>query len=123
MDLIELVEMIRSDLETDTDTSTTLRLVRQFIMDMRDPDHFETVVDDEPPSTGDERWDAMIAGVVEYLAFDHGRKVPAWTVREPLERWWFVTSVPELEPTAFVETPPALAHRGVFIRRASLVNV
>ncbi len=78
------------------------------------------------PLTGNRGWDALIAGVVEDLAYRHGVKVPKWAMesaRSTDDRWWFVTSNPALHPTAFVETPASLANRGVFIRRASLVNV
>ena len=70
--------------------------------------------------------DALIAGVVEDVAYRHGVPVPRWAMepeRSTEDRWWFVTSIPALHPTAFVETPASLANRGVFIRRASLVNV
>ncbi len=68
----------------------------------------------------------MVYGVVEDNAFRHGVKVPVWTTeknRSTDDRWWFVTSIPALHPVALVETPASLANRGVFIRRASLVNI
>lgn len=120
---MELAEAIRSDVVAGVDVPTTLRLVRQFIMDTDDRERFETVSRVAPPSTDDDRWDALICGVTEDLALRHGSSVPAWVRREPLDRWWFLTTVPRNEPTAFVETPPALAHRGVFVRRAALENV
>lgn len=79
-----------------------------------------------PRLTGDRGWDALIAGVVEDVAFRHSIAVPRWAMepeRSTDDRWWFVTTIPALHPTAFVETPASLANRGVFIRRASLVNV
>lgn len=122
MDVRDLAERIRSDLDNDAGLSDTLRLVRQFIMNFDNGADFETLATTAPPSTGDPRWDAMIAGVTEDIAFRLGYAVPEWTVIDPLDEWWFVTPVAKLEPTAFVESPPALSRRGVFIRRASLVN-
>jgi hypothetical protein len=109
-------------------TGVCLRLVRQFIMDTErlDPRGVSENVGEPSPLTGNRGWDALIAGVVEDLAYRHGAKVPQWAMepeRSTDDCWWFVTSIPALHPTAFVETPASLANRGVFIRRASLVNV
>ena len=109
-------------------TGDRLRLVRQFIMDT---DRLDAVgiaanIAESAPHTGDRGCDALIAGVVEDVAYRHGVPVPRWAMepeRSTEDRWWFVTSIPALHPTAFVETPASLANRGVFIRRASLVNV
>ena len=123
MDVRDLVSALRDGLDSSESVGASLRLVRQFIMDVDAGGDFESLTATDPGSTGDVRWDALVAGVVEDLAYRHDKSVPEWTVREPLDSWWFVTSVPKLEPTAFVETPRALANRGVFIRRAALVNV
>ncbi len=109
-------------------TGVCLRLVRQFIMDTErlHPLGVTENVFEPSPLTGNRGWDALIAGVVEDLAYRHGVKVPQWAMepeRSTDDCWWFVTSIPALHPTAFVETPASLANRGVFIRRASLVNV
>lgn len=101
-----------------------LRLVRQFVVDVdRDPN--ASMIAAEPATTGDRRWDALVAGVVEDVAYRHRLPTPAWT-RHPsryLDEWWFVTDVRALRPWALKESPPAVANHGVFIRRASLVNV
>ncbi len=83
------------------------------------------LVEAQPPSTGDQRWDAMLAGVVEHLCFHHGLTLPAWTMNPDrfLDKWWFVTPYPSLHASAFVETPPALANRGVFVHASSLESV
>ena len=67
------------------------------------------LVADEPPPTGDPRWDAMLAGVVEQLCFDD-ELAAGWAMRPSrfLEQWWFVTPYPSLHPSAFAETPVAL---------------
>lgn len=122
MDVRELAVALKEDLAADTNLSDMLRLVRQYIMNFDNGADFHALTSTPPPSTGDARWDALIAGVTEDIAFRHGFNVPYWTVIEPLDEWWFVTPVAKLEPTAFVESPPALSRRGVFIRRASLVN-
>ncbi len=99
------------------------RAVRQFVTDAdREP---AASIAESPGTTGDPRWDALVAGVAEDVAVRNGCRVPTW-VRDPerhLAEWWFVTDIDKLRAQAFVETPAALATHGVFMRRASLVNV
>lgn len=75
-----------------------------------------------PPSTGDVRWDALIAGVVAHDL--HGLPQPAW-VHEPDRRatGWFVDDVEALHEEIRRHTPPAFKRRGVFIDAAELASV
>jgi hypothetical protein len=102
-----------------------LRIVRQFIMDADSATDLAGAINREPRTTGDQRWDALLAGVAEDLAFARRLPTPAWTAdpRRFLETWWFVTRYKAMHATAMAHTPAALANRGVFITRASLVNV
>jgi hypothetical protein len=120
-----LAKSVKSSLTEGEGSGSTLRLVHQFIMDLTQSKDPSVLVRDPPASTGDPRWDAMIAGVVEDFAIHHGMPAPKW-VFDPcrfLDTWWFFTSIQDMRPTAIVETPAALSGRGVFIQRASLVNV
>lgn len=119
----ELAESIRATFLEGAGKGSALRLVRQFVMDADRSDTPGLLMAAAPGSTGDPRWDALIAGVCEDVAFRHDTKVPAWTATGPLEEFWFVTDFDRLHPTAFVESPAALARRGVFMRRSSLVNL
>ena len=121
----DLTEQIQQDIADGRTKGDMLRAIRQFLMDAKRVDDLTALVDADPGSTGDARWDALIAGVVENLMFRRSMKVPRWTVQPGrfLTEWWFVTDFPRLHPTAFVETPAAIANRGVFIRRSSLENV
>jgi len=84
-----------------------------------------------PLHTGEQRWDAMLAGAVEHVSHRVGLPVPPWSV-EPdrfLDRFWFVIESvlgrpsPALAVSAFMESPPALANRGVFVHASSLESV
>ncbi len=124
MNVGDLADCLRQDLELGVSKHNMLKLVRQFVMDVDRADDPAVMLVPEPQPTGDERWDAFVTGVAEDAAVRHGVAIPKWvSAREPLDEWWFVTDYPGLHPSAFVETPPALARHGVFIRRASLVNV
>jgi hypothetical protein len=109
------------------DEREALRWVAQFISEFKrvSPADRSGLVADEPPPTGDRRWDAMLAGVVEQLCYDHQLTVPGWVMQPErfLDQWWFVTPYRSLHPSAFAETPAALANRGVFIHGPSLESV
>lgn len=79
----------------------------------------------DPGSTGDSRWDAMVAGIVERAAHQVGARVPAWTAcpQRFLPSWWFVSPFRSLHASALVDSPPELANRGVFIHEASLGSI
>jgi hypothetical protein len=111
----------------ESDEREALRWVAQFVAEFKRASGSERarLVEAEPPTTGDRRWDAMLAGVVEHLCFHADVTVPAWVMGPGrfLDRWWFVTPYRSLHPSAFVETPAALGNRGVFIHGSSLESV
>jgi hypothetical protein len=89
------------------------------------PSVLETLVAEPPETTGDPRSDALIAGVVEYLASTNGLQVPAWTQAPErfLDRFWFVSGVDGFRATAIAETPISLKRRGIFWPERSLRRV
>ncbi|GCD19163.1 hypothetical protein CTKZ_07250 [Cellulomonas algicola] len=68
----------------------------------------------EPPSTGDERWDALIAGSVRYVARRAGVGAPDWTRRRPLAAWWWPTGRGARAAVAMQRTPVELARLGIW---------
>lgn len=121
------VAAIRSDVRSGkASTGDTLRYVRETI------NNTVFVLDDatdraaffaEPSTTGDRRWDALIAGVVDYLAGKHGFDRPDWTAGRYVTPFWFVGSTPALHAYAYAHSPAPLAYRGVFIDPADLESV
>lgn len=109
------------------DRHEALRWVAQLVVDFERVDGPErgVLVAEEPPTSGDRRWDALLAATAEHLCFHHGLPVPAWTLAPGrfLDEWWFVTPYRSLHASAFVETPAAFANRGVFIHVSSLASV
>ncbi|MDA8184937.1 MAG: hypothetical protein ACYCUF_02945 [Acidimicrobiales bacterium] len=121
----ELTAEVRQSLATGEGRGSTLRLIRQFLMDLQRAEDPAELLHENPETTGDRRWDALIAGVVEDFTLHRCIEAPEW-VFEPARfstPWWFVTTIEAMRPTVIVETPAALANHGVFISRASLVNV
>lgn len=81
--------------------------------------------DREPVSTRSPEVDAALAALAEYLARRDGWPVPAWA-RKPgrySAKWWFVTPLRGMHPTALQESPPSFRTRGVFITAGALTRV
>jgi len=123
MTLVDLAASL-SKAENDQDRRLlTLEFLQEF---EAEPPHRQAVlISEQPASTGDDRWDALVAGFAEHLAFRHDLDYPQWA-EDPgrfLDRWWFPIDTPEARAGAFVHAPAALARRGVFIERRDLVRV
>ncbi|MGI8684968.1 MAG: helix-turn-helix transcriptional regulator [Acidimicrobiales bacterium] len=89
------------------------------------PADFTNETRQDPGSTGDRRWDALVAGVVERAAHRADARAPSWTAAPGrfLDAWWFVSPYGTLHASALVESPPELANRGVFVHESSLARV
>ncbi|WP_153415349.1 hypothetical protein [Nocardia macrotermitis] len=117
----------------DEDGGEALRQVIQFLDEVEhmDSTRVRETVHGEPGSTGDRRWDALLAGIAEYVSRRAGLLVPGWTAAPSrfLDRFWFVIEdilgrpAPGLAAAAFVSSPAELAGRGVFLDRSSLASV
>lgn len=79
----------------------------------------------EPPATRSTEVDAALAALAEYLARRDGWLLPSWA-RKPgrySAKWWFVTPLRGMHPTALQESPPSFRTRGVFITAEALSRV
>lgn len=116
---------LRAGLRAGWSTADLLRVVRQMCSDARwiDEDRQNAAFFARPSTTGDPRWDAMLAGVVEAHALSHGLPVPAWTHGRPLPEFWFVSDVSTLRAYAFAHSPFSLQIRGVLMDPADLEAV
>jgi hypothetical protein len=77
---------------------------------------------DEPTLTQSAEVDAALAALAEHLARQDGWTPPAWA-RKPgrySQKWWFVTPLRGMHPTALQESPPSFRTRGVFITAGAL---
>lgn len=77
-----------------------------------------------PALTGNPRFDALLAGVVEWELSTNGLPTPSWvsegtrTLSEP----WDVEPVPGLQVAARQRTPDVLRRHGVYLDPAELVD-
>ncbi len=79
----------------------------------------------EPDATGDMRFDALLAAVVEFACARHFELAPSW-VEAPgrfLEPWWFVSGMRTLHADALSHSPISFARRGIFVTEDALSYV
>ncbi len=77
------------------------------------------LLSEEPPPTGDARFDAALAALAEFFAAEAGIPVPPWTEGPTrfVEPWWFVTGRPAFHAYVLAHTPAVFARHGVFMAR------
>jgi hypothetical protein len=103
---------------------TRRRLLLEFLEEFRwepSPDRLR-LLQDEPATTGDERWDVLLAAVAEHLASSDGALEPSWAEDRSLAQWWFPDDTPFARADALVRAPAAFRRRGVFIAEHDLAR-
>lgn len=70
----------------------------------------------EPGSTGDPRWDTLLAAAIRYRLHGIGIDPPAWTHKDPLPRfWWPLDAGPQRAGYDYASAPVELARVGIFL--------
>lgn len=101
------------------------------VIDLRDAlrradvDAFAPMVASVPGATGDTRWDAFIASVVEDEGGRKGARVPRWT-NDPerfAKPFWYLAGIPELHDWEFARSPAAFLRHGVLAAVEELESV
>jgi transcriptional regulator with XRE-family HTH domain len=118
--LAELASTIADDLVEHREQDAA-RLLFGFADDFRGSTRPGRIalIHDEPPPTGDSRFDAALAGIAELFAGEGEIPVPSW-VDGPtrfVEPWWFLASRPAFHAYTMANTPAVFARHGVFIAR------
>ena len=76
-----------------------------------------------PATTGDERWDVLLASAIARESRLRSIDAPAWTNTKELEPWWFPALVDEtLIPLTIQRTPPELASKGIWFDERALAS-
>jgi len=108
----------------DNDQSMAIRLMFRIVerYDKCDLVTRAEMIRECPPPTGDRRYDAMLAAVVEYCCAVRFILAPAWVQRPEffLDTFWFPAGLPGLEAEAFANSPISFSRRGIFINSGSL---
>lgn len=93
------------------------RLVAEFLEEYRHEPAADraALLADEPPSTGDERWDVFLAALAEHLATRDGRGAAAWAGERRLTVFWFPFNSAAARVDAVVHAPASFRSRGIFV--------
>lgn len=111
-----LARAIRQELQ-EGDTTFAMRLLGQAVAELRgldDPENLAAFLA-APPSTGDRRWDTLIAAVVARECRLRALPIPIWTRVPPLERFWFPDDDPILNARTMQRTPLDLRNKGIWL--------
>lgn len=78
----------------------------------------------EPPTTGDPRYDALLAAIAEHLAGRYGLPGPLWscTLERFLDVPWWMSSLPSARTQAVLWTPASFRRRGIYLDRHDLTH-
>lgn len=121
MTAADTARAIRAELERG-DRDFALRMLRRGVSDFA-----ELTTEDEraaylerPPSTGDHRWDTLLAAAVSRTCRRHGVRAPAWTRVEPLRSWWFPNGDTIRQARTMQLTPIDLANKGIWLDARAL---
>ena len=101
-----------------------LRLVFEFLREV-DTKELTLRVAVEPESTGDQRFDAMLAALSEDLCVSNGVSPPSWVFADQrfLDSAWWVSNLKSARTRALVTAPASYRRRGVMIDRHDLTSV
>jgi len=101
--------------------------IRDFVDDFNaaDTDGRCRLCVEEPPLTGDPRFDAYLAAMVELFSLRNGLPPPEWVEGEArfLDRSWFREPREYFWPMALVQTPLPFRRRLVFIEETEFDRV
>ncbi len=98
------------------------RMVAEFLHEYQHEPAGErlALLREEPPPTGDEHWDAFLAGLAEHLSAKEGRAAEPWTEERVLPRFWFPFDTAAARVDAMVHVPSAFRRRGVIVADRAL---
>lgn len=122
--LYRLADVARDIASTDpADGERRLRFVFEFLRGVGDDGHpLALLVGAEPPLTGDDRFDALLAAIAEDRCVRAAEAPPSW-VHGPgrfLDRAWWVSELPSARASALVHAPASFRRRGVMLDRHDL---
>lgn len=118
----EIAGHIRERLEED-DRTGAMRLLADGINCLPDAAAQHRLDDalQAPPSTGNQRWDTMLAAAVRYRLHQLGERPPAWTYKPPLDAFWWPTRLsPSQQYNDMAHTPAEFRRVGIFIDEKEL---
>lgn len=117
MSLAQLAGFLATNIHPAGAIAYPWRLIAEFLQEYRcEPINSRAaLLDDEPPVTGDERWDVFLAALAEHLAAGDDRAGPGWCEQRELGQSWFPFDTAAARVDALVHAPAAFRRRGIYI--------
>jgi hypothetical protein len=118
MTMADLAERLRRQ----EDEKIRWKYVWEFLEEYRwEPSDEQTqLFRDEPPSSGADKWDALLAALAEHLAAKLDLAPPEWSRSRTLTTPWFPSSLPSKRVEALVWAPAAFRKHGVYLSARDL---
>ncbi len=104
------------------DDDFALRMLARAVADFRslaDPADIDMFLA-APTTTGDRRWDTLLAAAIGRECRGRRLAAPAWTNPAPLRSWWFPVPDPILTARTMQRTPIDFSARGIWLDAAAL---
>jgi hypothetical protein len=79
-----------------------------------------SLLQEEPVSIGDKRWDVLLAALAEHLAAQHDLAAPEWAEHRILQQPWFPADLKIQRVDALVWAPAAFRKHGVYLSARDL---
>jgi hypothetical protein len=104
------------------DVKVRWKLVWEFLEEYRweQAEAQPGLLQEEPATVGDERWDALLAALAEHLASRLDLAPPRWTESRVLQRPWFPAELQIQRAEALVWAPAAFRKHGVYLSARDL---
>lgn len=120
----ETAAAVRDELDAG-DEAMALRLMLDGVNQLADAARAGRVDEAlEPPGgLGDERWDTLLAASVRYVARRVGFAAPPWTVRAPLDSWWWPAGEHARAAMTVQQTPIELKRLGIWFSERNFVTL
>lgn len=84
------------------------------------PEQVASAIERPPGRSGQEVLDALLAGIADKLADDHGLPRPSWTARRTLRSRWSATGTPRQDAERLERTPRQLVEHNVVVDSETL---
>ncbi|MDX1886828.1 hypothetical protein [Mycolicibacterium sp. 120270] len=83
-----------------------------------------TLIRDEPPTTGQPRYDALLAAIAEHIAARYALPGPLWSITTDrfLDTPWWTSDLPSARAYAMLSSPAAFRRRGIYLDRHDLTH-
>ena len=120
----EIADSVRAEVHGGT-PSSAMRLLMDginYLPNVAEHDDLDHALA-EPPSTGDVRWDTLLAAAIRYRLRTIGATAPAWTYKPPLAKfWWPVKATRAKAYNDFATAPAELRRVGIFVSERSFAT-